>query len=52
MIALAVGQGPSIRGVVLANDFDENTVIFELMEDARGGGHDGSACIAVIGFGD
>lgn len=37
----------------LAGLFDENTIVFELVEQARGGGHDGDVCLvalAVDGF--
>jgi len=39
----------------LAGLFDENTIIFELVESARGGGHDGAVCpvaLAVDGVSD
>ncbi len=36
----------------LSRLFGEDTVIFELMEPGRGGGHDGSACLVAFGGND
>jgi hypothetical protein len=33
----------------LATLFAEDTVVFELVEPGRGGGHDGSTCLVAIG---
>jgi hypothetical protein len=33
----------------LATVFGEDTVVFELVEPGRGGGHDGSTCLVAIG---
>jgi hypothetical protein len=38
--------------VALAGLFTEDTVVFELIESAGGGGHDGSTCLVAIGLED